>query len=961
MKTLVWKTAAVLTFIGFFGQSAHAQCCQPIPNATPGISYTYILTNGTNASGVAYNPNFDYYYALTAGNPGFPLETFTSAGVAVYQTNTGFDSRGLWWNPTLGQLEANGFNNLGWWNFAINASGHALNTGTQLFTGQFQPNSQSCGDLDYDANEVIFYDNGSIYRYDRATSALLGNYPLVGIPVATSNINSTSVGYTGCPGYEIAILDYVNKIIYFFDKSNGNYSGQSILPAATVTNTSFRFSWANNLAWLYELGTRTWHSFNVMTSGPGGSSNILGPDTTICTGQNLTLDATTAGATYSWQDASTNATFSTTVAGTYWVDIDVAGCITRDSIVVTLLTPTTSVLGNDTTICQGTTLVLDATTSGATYTWQDASTNPTLNAAAAGTYWVDIDLNGCVGRDTIIITTQPAPNPNLGADTLLCPNATLVLDATTPGATYTWHDLSTNPTFTVNAAGTYYVDVDDNGCIGQDTITVTYVVFTPVDAGPDVTYCDGDPLNDLISMPMNGGTMNWYSDPNLATNIGTGTNLTPTNSIGSITYYVAETTSGCESPPDSVVVTINPVPAAPALSGSANYCQGDPLNDLIATIGSGGTITWYSDPGLTNQLGTGTNLTPNTTLGVTTYYATESVGGCEGLAGTIDVTILPTPLAPTISPDVTYCIGDPINDLIATPLAGTIDWYNDPGLQNNIASGNNYTPPASPGSFTYYATETVQGCVSPAASVTVTIIPGPTAMITGDTSICIGESAILNGSGTGDSFSWSTGSTNNTITVTPAATTNYTFTYTNACGSASANVTVTVNPFPIADAGVDTLIGLGSTITLNPSGGSSYFWSPPDYLSCELCENPEATPLESTWYYVIVTDSNGCVSNDSVYVEVTGDISIFVPNIFSPNGDGINDVLYVRGNGIETLQFVIYDRWGQKVFESQDQDLGWDGSLNGKMFNTAAFAFVVKAQMVTGEFRTVTGNVTLIR
>lgn len=944
-----------------FSTDLTAQCCQPIANAIPGFTYSYVLTNGTNASGVAYNPNADLYYYVIAGNPTFPLETSDNAGVSLNQTNPGFDSRGLWWNPNLNQLEANGFAAGGIWDFDLNGMQYALNTGTSVFAGNNQPNSQSCGDLDYDANEIIYYDNGTIHRYDRATNAFLGTYPLTGIPVGTGSISTYTVAYTGCAGYEIGILDYVNKRFYFFDKSNGAYTGMSQLPAAAITNNSFRFSYAGGYAWTYDVGTRTWGSYQVLTTGVTNNIN-LGNDTTLCVGQTLTLDATTAGATYTWQDASTNPTYTVTTAGTYYVDVDVAGCIDTDTINVSYLSGGSINLGNDTALCTGQTLTLDATTAGATYTWQDATTNPTFTVTSAGVYYVDVDVSGCLATDTIVVLYNTAPTVNLGNDTILCPGATLTLDATTAGATYTWQDATTNPTLTVTTDGTYYVDVDLGGCVGTDTILVTYATLTPPTVTNDTVYCQGDPMIDMIATALAGGTINWYSDLALTMNIGTGPNLMPNATLGQTNYFVTETVAGCESNPAQITITIVPPPPAPTVTGGATYCDGDPLNDLVATPGLGGTINWYSDPALTTNIGTGTTLTPTNTVGTTTYYVTESVGTCESAAATVDVIINPTPAPPIPGNDTTYCIGDPIGPISATANGGgTLNWYSDAALTTNIGTGNTVTPTSIIGTSTYYVTETINGCESPAATIDVTFIAPPFALITGDTMICMGQSTTLFATGTGTSWSWNTGSNAGSITESPVVDTWYSVTYTNSCGSATDSVYVVVNPLPVGDAGPDTLLGFGNSVILTPSGGTSYLWSPDTGLDCINCENPSASPLEDIMYYVIVTDANGCTAIDSVFIEVDGEVGVYVPNIFSPNGDGLNDVLYVRGNGIKSLNFMIYDRWGQMVFESTDQTIGWDGKKNGNPMNTAAFAYVVQVTLVTGDVEIIKGNVTLIR
>jgi gliding motility-associated-like protein len=1027
------KYAVLAVIFGLFTQISGFAQCLPLVNAVPNISYTYIQAGGTNASGVAYNPLASLYYCGIAGNITFPLETFDACGNALYQTNTGFDLRGLWWNPALNQTEGNGYNTTGVWTWNLDPSNYALNTGAPIFVGNNQPNAQSCGDLDYDANEIIYYDGGSIYRYDRATNAFLGNYAITGLPVAPGNLNSYGVVYTGCPGYEIGVLDYILKKFYFVNKATGAYSGESQFPAAAITNSSFRFSYANDLAWLYDVGSRTWFSYQVLSgSAPnvtvgsflpadttlcagqtlnldvtqGGATGYLwqdatvsplytisaagtyyvdisgpcpmtdtivvtyaaaslldlGNDTILCTGATLTLDATSLGSTYLWQDLSTSPTLLVNAAGTYYVDVDNGGCSGTDTIVVTYFDVNGINIGNDTTICNGATLALDATFAGGTYVWQDLSTNATFTATGAGTYYVDVTVSGCLGTDSIIVLTAPVPTVALGNDTALCPAATLLLDAGNVGMTYLWQDNSTNQTFTATAAGTYYVEVTNSGCTRTDTIVVTVTNLPPPNAGLDVSYCEGDLILDLIATGASGGALTWYADLGLTIVIGTGPNLTPATLPSVITYYVTETLGVCESAADAVTVTITALPLAPVVSPDTAYCAGDFIGALTGTASAGGTINWYDDAGLANLVGTGATYTPPATLGAVTYYVTETVNGCLGASAAVTVTVNPIPAPPQAGLTATYCTGDPIAALVAVPNAGgTINWYIGATLANNVGTGSTYTPVSIVGSTDYYVTETVLGCESLPVVVSVTIIDPPSANVFGNSSICIGQSTILTAEGNGDSFIWNTGAAAGTITIAPGVDTWYYVTYTNGCGTAVDSVRVIVNPRPIADAGLDTIVGIGNSYELVPYGGVSYIWSPGTWLTCTECENPITTPLLDTFYVVLVIDENGCTATDTVFIEVDPNIHIYIPNIFSPNGDGINDELFVRGNGIVSIQFLIFDRWGALVFETTDQEIGWDGKHRGKKVNSGAFAYVLHANMIDGESRIVKGNVTIVR
>jgi gliding motility-associated-like protein len=155
-------------------------------------------------------------------------------------------------------------------------------------------------------------------------------------------------------------------------------------------------------------------------------------------------------------------------------------------------------IGIDSTLCQGETLILDATTSNATYLWQDNSTNPTCNVTQQGSYWAEITVSNCSSSDTILVNYNPIPNINLGNDTTSCQDETLILDATTSNTAYLWQDNSTNPTFNVTQQGTYWVEVTVNNCSTADTITIQIEGCEIILEMPNVFSPNNDGKNDLF-------------------------------------------------------------------------------------------------------------------------------------------------------------------------------------------------------------------------------------------------------------------------------------------------------------------------------------------------------------------------------------------------------------------------------------------------------------------------------
>ncbi|MCW3078527.1 MAG: hypothetical protein JWO32_3136 [Bacteroidetes bacterium] len=160
----------------------------------------------------------------------------------------------------------------------------------------------------------------------------------------------------------------------------------------------------------------------------------------------------------------------------------------------------------------------------------------------------------------------------------------------------------------------------------------------------------------------------------------------------------------------------------------------------------------------------------------------------------------------------------------------------------------------------------------------------------------------------------------------------------------------------------DTVIRFGASIVLTATNAVSYIWDPPYNISPLTGSVVTVNPLQTTQYHVKGYNSSQCYSNDTINVIVIDDCGeMFVPNAFSPNGDGANDKLYVRGLCLETLTFLVFNRWGEKVFETNDKSIGWDGTYKGELLNTGVFVFRLEGKTYDGKGYSMKGNVTLVR
>jgi hypothetical protein len=266
MTRSITRSVQFLFLLAMSAPQGLAQLCTPLTNATPGPTLLTTAGGNDNRSAVAFHPDAQLYYSLDAGSPGYPADTYDAEGNYLTSIAQGFDYRGAWWNPATGQLEGNGYLDLGIFVQNLDAVTHyPTGTGTVILFSA-QPDAQSVGALDPEADEIVHYFNGSIHRYARATNASLGTIAVTGLPVSTSSLNSNSIAFTGCEGYEFGLYDFTNRQVLFVDKSTGAYSGFCQLPQDAPQRAMFGMSYSNGYFWLFDAPPNpgTWRSYRVL-------------------------------------------------------------------------------------------------------------------------------------------------------------------------------------------------------------------------------------------------------------------------------------------------------------------------------------------------------------------------------------------------------------------------------------------------------------------------------------------------------------------------------------------------------------------------------------------------------------------------------------------------------------------------------------------------------------------------
>ena len=707
-------------------------------------------------------------------------------------------------------------------------------------------------------------------------------------------------------------------------------------------------------------------------------------------------------------------------------------------------------------VCVGDSVHLFADTiTGASYSWigpggfTNTAQNPFVAGSTvfdSGTYKVYVTTPGCLDSGTVDIAVHPYPAVDLGNDTTVC-TSPYTLQSIAPAYltdTYLWNTSATTSSISVTATGAYWVAISNAGCTKSDTINLTVDPVTAPTVTP-VTYCQ---YNTAVPLTATGVGLRWYT----SAVGGAGSSVAPTPSTtvpGVTTYYVTSFVAPCESPRVPLAVTVNASPFPPLVTGIGVYCYGVPFVPFAIT---GTNVLWYTSP----TGGIGDPIPPTistTTPGVYTFYATQTIAGCESPRQPETVTVLEK-----IIPSFTYTphygckmdtavftntttgaslftwnFGDGYSDTNANPihiyrqgiytvtllasnhycsdsiqlkdslihelhasfvdtpfiycqdslvtLTNTTDATNDIISKYKWLFGDGSTSTMFSTSHVYknsgeynvqlIATDFVPCSDTASLKIFIDSTTGLHLSVT-DSVICRSTYVTFGGSYTGIGnigVTWDFGDGDSIKNVNPVSHAydnpgTYTVTlrtYYRACRDTATTKTFTIYPAPQVSLGNDASICPGSNVvvigdTINqPGPRTAWLWSTGE-------TTPSINVSEPGHYWVTVT-IDGCSSTDTLWVK--NDCYMNVPNVFTPNGDGMNDYFFPRGMltmGLTSFSMNIYNRWGQLVFQTNSLDgAGWDGKFNDVSQPEGVYVYVIDAKFKDGQKERHQGNVTLLR
>jgi gliding motility-associated-like protein len=533
---------------------------------------------------------------------------------------------------------------------------------------------------------------------------------------------------------------------------------------------------------------------------------------------------------------------------------------------------------------------------------------------------------------------------------------------------------------------TYYVSslgTNPAGCESPRVpIQVVVNAKPPLPVGPTVyNFCQNDPV---IPLTVNGQNKKWYTT---ATG-GTGSTTAPAYSTatpGSATWYVSQTINGCESDRLAITVNVGVKPPPPVVQTPIYYCTNDPSAPLTAVAQY--QLLWYATP--TGGVGSTTPPTPSTAyVDTLTYWVAQSNNGCESIRTRVQVYVNFRPNGIILSSRDQICQFDTVtfNYFGNATSSMQYDWLL-PFPASTIVSGAGQGPLVvrfdSSGTYNVRMRVVNAGCPSPEASYRVKVTPAPVVRTTIQPEACVNQTVVLGltYSSVGlDQYNWNFGggtvqygtypggpfglawSTPGKKVVTLQA-------FADGCKTKPAVDTITVHPLP--DASIQTTtsadICTGDSVkvsSVETDSGYTYSWTPQLFFGDLANTGPVSyASVNATGYLGLkVTNPWGCAASDSILINTRPCCEVYFPSAFTPNGDGKNDLFRVVTQGNHKISnFRVMNRWGQTVFETNNEMVGWDGTSGGVAQPMGTYYYYIKYSCSDGQKLEQKGELLLLR
>lgn len=679
---------------------------------------------------------------------------------------------------------------------------------------------------------------------------------------------------------------------------------------------------------------------------------------------------------------------------------------------ITFATTPVADAGPSVTLCAGHSIILTASGGNQNnqYLWNTGQTGPkiTVKPTTDTEYTVTVTVDGCSAVDKVMVSIIPSPDADAGPDKVICAGDSVQL-AASGGGQYQWSiggntpAISVAPTMTTN----YIVIVkSDNGCTTQDDVTVMVYPVPSADAGADQTICAGETV--LLSGA--GGEAYVWSNGDTMQSISVQPLVTTTYQLTATNFY------GC-SETDTMTVFVK---SAPSLSSGANdgiNGETHPSQNDIATysiqpdsgvthynwtLSGGGTIVsgqgttevtiqWNGSTGgdvcvsASNDCGISSPLCITVKVTPTSELIGQFDHACSTKAGSMDLSLIEACQDEEVNAN--YLGGESLdeNDALAFILhdgnipGGIIAWNITPEFRYGLrmSFGSTYFISAVAGDVGEDGWPQLNdACVyiSEGTPVIFNELPKDFDVIV-TPPICRDEcNGVIEIKNSRNDLLYAFGNeifSSNHI-FNSACSGVLLVSIMNSAGCVVDSIVTVAEPELLqVDLGPDQNISFGDSVLLiatTSSDAIQFNWL--DASACLICSEISVAPLSSTIYHVEISDINGCTATDEIEIHVNHSLSVeknvFVPTVFTPNGDGINDVFTVKGSGdlASIKSFQVIDRWGNTVCELKNilpGNEGWDGTCHGSQVKTGVYVYLIRTVFTDGEEQVLHGDVTVMR
>jgi gliding motility-associated-like protein len=667
-------------------------------------------------------------------------------------------------------------------------------------------------------------------------------------------------------------------------------------------------------------------SDTLVVSINGAAPNAGLPATQgLCSGEVFTLSTPVGGAIYLWNTGATTPSINVSMPGTYILTVTNSCGMDIDTTIVTDLGDVPIVnIGPDLSICDGDTVLLSPSSTG-TYQWNDGSMGNTFEVTKPGTVILTVSNVCGATADTLDVTLLGAiPLLNLGMDTSICPGELVVFAPGIPNVNYTWSDGSTGQTFTSGTAGSIFLNISNTCGSISDTVNISVLPAAPVlNLGIDFSICPGETV---VLDPGLTGVMYLWNDGS------TGNTYTVTDQ-GLVILTVS---NSCGMSSDTITVTEDLGGPSLNLGPNISVCEGA---SVVVAPGINGVQYLWQDG----------STTPVFTATISTQVILQISNACGVATDTMNVTISGTPPVVDLGPDLLLC--DQETATLSVSGAGNmVEWQDGSTL-----------PVYQVSTAGIYSVMLTNACGTVMDTVIIDTGNSPQPFDLGaDEIICPGDEVVLIAPSVtpGSTLMWNDGSSGSTLVAN--STGNYMLTIANNCGTASDQLTIDVDLNAITDPVPDRFkICDGERVTLNAQQtfAATYLWS--------TGAQTASVDVADIGTYMITVTSDCDQLTAEIFVE-EGDCvnpTVFIPNVFSPNNDNVNDVFSIDldVSDITDFRIFVYDRWGEVVFGSTDPGFEWEGDYLHKLLLPGVYVYYIKLTREGSRPEIFKGDITLIR